>query len=272
MSFIQENILRIDLGLSREYIIIQFSDVHAVSYDKKLDDSEAIDKAINQERLWMKQRTDFAKKFIEVYDIESMLSSTECLNHLIEYANKNHPDLVTLTGDIIDYYSLTNYNYLEKSIRKLVSPYLFSCGNHEYPSELFQDICQGNCDFHYADLGEFLVVSINNSTRKIKPSQLKSLEKLLTYKKPLILTMHIPIMTEYNIADFLKLDSYYSMQYNDCDEVTHNFINLVSSSDEVKAILCGHTHGSITSLIAPNKTQYCCSSGLIGHVNKIIIK
>lgn len=272
MSFIQENILRINLGLSKEYTMIQFNDVHAVSFDKNRDDFEAIDKAIAQERLWMKQRLDFAEKFKETYDSKNMLSSTDCLNRLIEYANDNQPDLVILAGDIIDYYSDTNHEFLKKSIKRLKSQYLFSCGNHESPPKLFQDICQGNCDFNYIDLREFVVVSINNSTRKIKPSQLESLEKLLTYKKPLILVMHIPIMTEYNLADFMKLDPYYSMKYNDCDEVTQDFINLVSSSHEVRAILCGHTHGSIASFIAPNIPQYCCSSALIGHINKIVVK
>lgn len=271
MSYIQENILRIDLGVSGEYILIQFNDVHAVSYNAELDDSEAIGKAISQERLWMHQRLDFAKKFKETYDSDNILSSAECLNRLIDYSNNNHPDLVILTGDIIDYYSHTNYNLLKESVKKIGAPYLFSCGNHESPAALFRDVCEGNCDFRYVDLNDFLVVSLNNSTRKINQLQLEALQKLHLFKKPMILAMHIPIMTEYNLTEFSKLDPYYSMKYNDCDEITSNFIHLVSSSDQVKAVLCGHTHGAIASLIAPNKTQYCCSSGLIGHVNKIII-
>jgi predicted MPP superfamily phosphohydrolase len=49
-------------------------------------------------------------------------------------------------------------------------------------------------------------------------------------------------------------------------------MDLVAESEKVKAVLCGHTHGAIFSFIAPGKPQYCCSSGLIGSVNKIIIK
>ncbi|MFA5290065.1 MAG: metallophosphoesterase [Candidatus Izemoplasmatales bacterium] len=271
MSFIQEKLLNIDLGLSKEHRLIQFSDVHVATYEQH-DDHQSITKAINQEKLWLKQRLDFAHKFKENYDSELLLPSTECLAQLIEYANNNQPDLVLLTGDIIDYYSRANYAYLAKSIKRLNNPYLFLCGNHEYPSELFQDLCQGNCDLNYVEFDEFLVVSIHNSTRTIQPSQLSAFRQLLDYKKPIILTMHVPMMTEYNRDQFMKLDSYYSMNDRDCDEVTSNFIHLVCSSDEVKAVLCGHTHGSITSLIAPNKPQYCCSSGLIGSVNKIIIK
>lgn len=116
MNFIQENTVKIDLGLSREYTLIQFNDVHVTTYDKRLDDSETIDRAIKQEKLWMKQRLDFANKFNEPYDSKSMLPSMECFKQLIEYANENHPDLVIMAGDIIDYYSRSNYDFLVKSI------------------------------------------------------------------------------------------------------------------------------------------------------------
>lgn len=272
MSFIQEKLVHIDLGLSRKYILIQFNDIHAVSFNIETDNLEAIDKASKQEETWFYQRQDFARSFNEVYDQESLFTSTDCLNHLIDYSNSVHPDLVLLTGDIIDYYSHENYDFFKKSIRKIKSPYLFSCGNHESPSELFQEICGGNCDFSYVDFVDFFVVSIDNSKRKITTEQLRLLETLVKYQKPIILAMHIPIMTEYNEKEFTQLNSYYSIKYNDCDETTSIFINLISSSDEVKAIFCGHVHGTIISHITPNKFQYCCSSGLIGNVNKIIIK
>ncbi|MDD4243284.1 MAG: metallophosphoesterase [Bacilli bacterium] len=271
MNFIQENLVRIDLGLSKEYSLIQFNDVHVVTYDKQRDDLKAIEKAIQQEKIWMKQRIDFAQIYNEPFDSKLMLSSTECLNQLIKYANGNQPDLVILAGDIIDYYSRSNYDFLVKSIRKLKSPYLFSCGNHESPSENFLDICQGDCDFQFVDLTEFLVVSLNNSNRKISQYQFESFQKILSMKKPIILVMHVPILTEYNQTEFPKLEAYFSIKYDDCDEITLNFIELVSSSAEVKALLCGHTHGSITSRFAPKIVQYCCSSGLIGFVNKITV-
>lgn len=271
MGFIHENTVKIQLGVSKEYVLIQFSDVHVVIADSRQDDREAIDKAIAQERIWMRQRLDFAKKFGESFDPDFLLPSTECLHRLIDYSNTNRPDLTLVTGDIIDYYSPAIYEFLEHALQRLESPYLFACGNHESPAAHFSGLCDGNADFQAVDLDEFMVVSVNNANRKIKPEQLIALEKLLLVKKPIILAMHVPMMTEYNAVEFTKLDAYYSMKSNDCDETTGRFIRLVASSDAVQAIFCGHTHGAIDSLIAPNKHQYCCSSGLIGHVNKIII-
>jgi hypothetical protein len=122
------------------------------------------------------------------------------------------------------------------------------------------------------DVCEFIVVAINNSPRGIKQSQLDALIKLLENRKPIILAMHVPVMTGYNKDVFMKLDSYYSMKHDEDDAVTNKFIDLVCTNKEIKATLCGHTHGSIYSMIGPDKPQYCCSSGLIGQVNKIILR
>lgn len=272
MAFIQENTIHIDFGLSKTYTLIQFTDVHVVTYDLTSDDHQTIEKAKENERIWMQLRLDFAKKYNDTYDSNNLLSSKDCLKHLIDYTNSSSPDLVLLTGDIIDYYSPSNYDYLRKSVKNLSSPYVFSCGNHETPSEHFESICKENCDYSQFEFDDFMVISLNNSNRKIKSSQLNNLKMTLGKEKPILLAMHIPIMTSYNQHEFSQLDDYFSMKYNDCDAVTTEFIQLVSTSNLIKAVFCGHIHGSLISKIAPHKHQYCCSSGLIGHVNKIIIK
>ncbi|MGD9909900.1 MAG: metallophosphoesterase [Candidatus Izemoplasmatales bacterium] len=271
MSFIQENIIEINLHLTKTYTLIQISDVHLVTY-RLWDSDEAIQQAQNQESIWMKQRVDFATKFNENFDPSFLFPSNECLDQLIDFSNELHPDLVLLTGDIVDYFSEANYAYLSKALNNLQSPFLYSLGNHESPSYQFQELCQGKTDFNYIDLNDFFIVSIDNSLGKISQQQLESLKNLIETNKPILLAMHIPIMTELNETDLSKLDSYYSIKYSHCDETTSQFINLITNASEIKAILCGHTHGSILSYIAPNKPEYCCSSGLIGKVNKIIIK
>jgi len=271
MGFIQEKTLTIDIGLSKEYRLIQFSDVHLATY-RPSDSREAIETAIRQETVWRTNRLHFARKFGEAYDPERLPPTPECLNLLIDHANRSHPDLVVLTGDMVDYYSESNFAFLKQSLGMLEVPYLFSCGNHESPAGKFQELCGGNSDFTALDFGEFYIVSLDDSTRKVNASQRDAFARVLAFHKPLILVCHIPIMTRQNEEVFQRLESYYSMSDVDCDEVTEDFINLVSSSEEVKAIFCGHTHGAITSYIAPRIPQYCCSSGLMGHVQKIIIR
>lgn len=139
MSFIQENIINVAIGVSKEYQLIQFSDVHVATYNPS-DSTEIKEKAIIQEKTWMKQRVDFARKFNETIHQKHMIPSVECLSKLIDYSNENHPDLVLLSGDIVDYYSEANYVYLKQSLSRINSPYLFSCGNHEIRFLLFDEI------------------------------------------------------------------------------------------------------------------------------------
>ena len=69
-----------------------------------------------------------------------MIPSKECLNKLIEYINEEKPNAAILTGDIIDYYSESNYSLLKDSISKIRCPYIFTIGNHEAPVEKFEEI------------------------------------------------------------------------------------------------------------------------------------
>ena len=114
-------------------------------------------------------------------------------------------------------------------------------------------------------------------TKPFSPSVLmarinKLVKKELEEDKPIIIVMHIPISTKYNENEMKKFDPYFVIYENDTDETTKEFINILVSNDNIKAILCGHTHGHLESYFAPNKLQCCASSGLIGLVNKIIIK
>lgn len=269
MGFIQEKIIHLRIGVSRAYELLQFSDVHVATFQAS-DSEEAKEKAVRQEALWRKQRVDFARKFGETYDSERLLSSTECLERLIDHANDRRPDAVLLTGDLIDYPSEANQAFLERSLRRIASPYLFSCGNHDSDSPLFPE--PRKRDFDSLDFGDFFLVSLDDSKRTFSRFQGEALEKLLTFRKPILLSMHVPLVTECNEAKFASLDSYYTVKYTDCDETTGRFLRLVQTSDEVKALFCGHTHGAIVSSIAPNKPQFCCSSGLIGSVNRILIE
>lgn len=271
MAFIQENNIILNLNLKRTYKIIHFSDVHVVTYNEN-DSKEDKDKAIHHEKAWIKVRQDFANYFKENYNQEHLIESTKCLDNLIEYSNKENPDIVLLTGDIIDYYSKANYNYLKYSLNKINSPYLFSCGNHETPSSLYKEITNNNNEINYYDFDEFIIVSIDDSKKIINEYQLNTLISLSKLNKPIILSMHIPIMTKHNELDMQKYDKYYIMAYNSSDETTTKFIKYVEENDNIKAIFCGHTHGSSVSYFANNKPQYCGSSGLIGFVNNITIK
>lgn len=264
MGFIQENIITLDIGLNKEYCFIHFSDVHAIIPES--------DEGLKLEEAWYKVRVDFAHHFNEKCLEEHMIPSKECLEKLIQYSNNNEPDCVMMTGDIIDFYSDENFKYLKNSLLKLRCKYSFACGNHESPSYLYNDLCRGNTEINYIDFDEFILVSLDNSLKHFTVKQIEIIKDLLLRNRPIILAMHIPIITEYNKEEMSMFDSYFVIDYRVCDNVTLSFINMVVNSENIKAIFCGHVHGANVANFGLNKPQYCASSGLIGYVNKVLIK
>lgn len=270
MTFIQENKITLNIGLKKEYSLIHFSDVHVVAYDNDSSESE-ITRAINSEAAWISNRMNFAKHFNEICNPEHLISSKECLEEIIKYINKVKPNCALLSGDIIDYYSESNFRYIKKALKRINTNYIFSCGNHEAPASLFDEICNNNVEINYIDFDEFLIVSLDDSSKLFTLNQINKLKELLKLSKPIILLMHIPLLTKYNESEMSKYESYYVIDYKTCDEITLEFIDLVCGNDLIKAIFCGHVHGSHRSFFAENKLQICASSGLIGYVNNITL-
>ena len=271
MSFIKENLIEINLGLKNEYKLIQISDVHAVDFNDS-DSIDDINEAKKAEDIWYKQRTWFADKANESYDESHLIPSKECLNNLINYINDENPDVSVLSGDIIDYYSKSNYKLLVESIKKINTKYIFSPGNHETPVDRYKEIFNNSTGFTVLDLDDFKIVSLDDSTKLVSADTLNSLKKELEDDKLIIISMHIPISTIYNKEELSKYDPYFLIYEDDTDEITKEFIDILANNPKIKAILSGHIHGHSESYFAPNKIECIASSGLIGFVNKIIIR
>ena len=271
MSFIQENKVSLNFGLKNEYKLIHISDIHMMcSFES--DSIEEKEEAKKAEDLWYKQRTWFADKAEEYYSDEQMIPSKDCLINLIDYINKEMPDAAILSGDIIDYYSKSNYTLLVEQLKRIKTPYVFSIGNHETPASRYKDITNSDIGFSVLNFGEFKIVSIDNSTKRVTKETLDKLKEELLESKIVIIAMHIPISTKYNKEEMKKYDPYFLIYEDETDDTTKEFIDILINNDKIKAVLCGHVHGHSETYFAPNKLQCCASSGLIGLVNKIIIK
>mgnify|MGYP003413088927 CR=1 FL=1 len=96
--------------------------------------------------------------------------------------------------------------------------------------------------------------------------------ELTKLNKPIIISFHIPIMTSLNEKEMEKFDKYYIIDHQNCDEITKKMIDLFIENKNIKAILCGHTHGYSTSMFALDKYQYGVSSAIIGNLYNITIK
>lgn len=270
MSFIQENKLTINLNLKKEYKIVHFSDVHVI-FANPNDDKETYEKALKQEDAWYRVRKDFANHFNEICNEEHMIPSIKCLDNLIDYSMSLNIDALVMSGDILDYYSKSNLDYLTNALKRVNVPFILTCGNHE-KAEIFDEITNNQSDFSVYKFEEFKLIGLDDSTKKINEKQLNLLKEELKDNVPIILCMHIPVMTKHNEKEMSKFDSYFVINYKECDETTSEFLKLIENEPLITNILCGHTHGKGESNFANNKKQFCASSGLIGYLNNITIK
>ncbi len=270
MSFIQENVIQINLNLKNKYTLVHFSDVHIVAFPENTQ-QEAYAKASQNEKAWFRVRKEFADYFKEVCNEEQMIPSTQCLDHLLEYTCFIQPDLLMMSGDILDYDSPDNIYYLTNKLQNVSFPYVIACGNHE-SAKIFQELTNHHETFMVQHLKEFKVIAVDNSTKKFSAEQVTLLKEELKENCPILLCMHIPLMTQYNQEDMKKYDSYFIINHQDCDVNTKEFIDLILNHDLIKHVFCGHTHGQGFSQLCEHKNKYCASSGLIGYVNKIIIQ
>ena len=128
----------------------------------------------------------------------------------IQYAKERNMPIIH-TGDIIDFLSFGNFEFLEKAFPKKLD-YIFAVGNHDFVD--FADIQKGqqenkeykerqmntiakyiknNLYFSSILVGDVNVVTIDNSLYQITDGQLDMLKAEVAKGLPIILCMHIPL-------------------------------------------------------------------------------
>lgn len=246
----EKNIIEEELvvtGLEEEYDLLFLTDTHAVIQDDS--DSEQI--AANGETRY------------QVFLGADGVSSEEQFSDWLDYANEEQVDAVLLGGDIIDYPSEASLEYLEEELNELEMPYLYTMGNHDwtFPWEYMTDTAEqqyrpllepymsDNADIHTWETEELLVVSVDNSSGQVEPEAVDVYEELLETDKPVIVMVHVPLMTqsvleqareEWDSPVVLGAGNYGGIYPNEDSE---EFVELTTAEDSpVELVLAGHVH------------------------------
>ena len=108
---------------------------------------------------------------------------------------------------------------------------------------------------------DMTILGFDDSKRTITKAQIEILKNTLREGKPILIAMHIPIMTECG-------DDYYYLNYEGCPDENREFVNLIKeNADKVIAVTCGHLHYSSVAELCPGVTQYVSSQGLTGSLS-----
>ena len=245
--------------------ICHCSDLHLSAFDE-FSTAEEKEKAINSHKYWIDKRHSFAKIHNEPCYNDTTHDLYFCADEILNIANKS--DALVMTGDLMDYASDANIRFLEKKCSNLKVSFIAVRGNHE------KDLCLSEKSVMYTmqqpvslvDLGDIQIIGIDNANRSVSKEQLAELDGFLG-KKPSIIAMHIPIMTEQNYDILMNCGEYFRMNdYPGCPAESDEFIRLICRpQSKVIAVLTGHLHFGNISEIGNGVYQYGVSQGLAGN-------
>lgn len=181
-------------GIEKEYTLLFVTDTHIVIPDPEASEQQAENEI---------QR-------VQIFINAEGISSAEQFPEWIQYANEVQVDAVLLGGDIIDTPSDANREWLKNQLSQLNMPYLYVNGNHDwtYPWEymteagretylpLLEPFMQGNTEVQALELGELMIIGIDDSTNQVSTGVLPKYEQYLEQGKPTIVMCHVPFMTQ----------------------------------------------------------------------------
>ena len=255
-------------GLTRAYTLLHISDAH-VAVARKEDGEAALERASLQVAAWSRDG------IAPVTSVEEILAYTE----------ETAPDALLMTGDCVDYVSAGNAAYMADKLPALKTPVLYAFGNHEGGSydetipdprachSVYRSVMGDDPALQVMDLGELLLVAMDDCDRRITPEQLEAFTALCQIGKPILLAMHIPICTEAITPAVMKRWGYTFMIGNEnSTPETLAFCRLLQAPDSpVQAILAGHVHFAHEGEFARGRTQYTAAPAFEGFVRRLRI-
>ena len=263
-------------GVKGSYRFLHISDAHAaVAFENASADDK--DFAENQSKRWSLGE----------------LSSTEAFEEMLKYVRHIHPDALLIAGDAVDYFGEANACFMRERLNALKNDgigFLYSYGNHEGASYkesipdyrayyyLYNEVMGDDPSFQVMDLGDLILVSVEDSTRDITISQLERMKKLCQEASEreisIILLMHIPIFCD-DIAPRILQIWGPSFMIGSCEEdspTVHEFCDLIKAEDSpIAAVLAGHIHFSQKGFVSPGKMQYVSAPAFEGFVYDITV-
>ena len=250
-------------GVSKK-VIYHISDIHL----NRSDDPAAEQQPLTYEN-WLKGWPWFSIHYKEPHDQAQMKLPEEHLSCLLELASTG--DAIVMTGDICDKVSRSSLTILEEQLSKVTKPWIAVCGNHDLAADIPDDCLYARVKepVQVLDLGDLIIVGIDDSQRQVTAAQTARLLEVLALGKPVIVTLHVPIMTADNESILLNCGDYFRLNHPEATEETLAFIDTLRQNDkQIVAVLAGHLHFHIESQITPDLPQFVNSQSVLGNINR----
>ena len=268
-------------GIDKALTVVHLTDSHLQFIDDRDTD--------HMERYASKQRHRGATG---IRDLGRYLTPEDALDQVLADAAKLEPDLLAITGDLLQHPSQANIEHAVGALEKSGLAWMYTCGNHDWhfigqtsSAETraaawakLAPLHKGppNCDCHTIHGLQFLTV--DNSNYQFDEEQLEFARKTLATGRPTVLLIHIPLSTptlrEPTIRKWKNAILICDPSWAQLDEVrpgkpdytatTLQFTHMVAGSPNLVAVLCGHVHFAHADPINPRVVQYVTGPGYLG--------
>lgn len=260
--------------LEKEYEVWFLSDAHII-----IEDESAPQKI-----------RDYAVHRKAVFQGDNITESSEIFAEFIRQANKSKPDLILFGGDIIDFPSSANLDFLKKELQKLTIPYLFAIGNHDwtYPWEymtaegkekyfpLFEEMTGENMHAAFLEWEDIVFLTVDNSSNQITENAKEIIEQAYMTDKPIVLIQHVPFSTQKLIAKAKKywekpitlgMQIHGGIPVNAVSDSVYK--EVLSATSDIRLVLSGHVHFSYEEALSEKTTEIIADAAFKGTAVKL---
>lgn len=230
-------------GLAKPLRALHVTDTHLLLTDKT---------ETRERNAYAASRTGFFRDAAGMTQRQRFLQLTELANRT---------DLLLMTGDIIDFPSKSNLDFLREALSRLTVPYLYVPGNHDYTyydnygeprtyevcRRLLGPFCGGDPDFQTLRLGGVTFVGLSNGRDRYDPSCEAALRSLLQTEQAAVILQHVPFACatlKKDTVAFWGRDINLGPGATEGDGSAKRILRLLEQSPCVKGILAGHLHFS----------------------------
>lgn len=237
----------------------------------------------------------------KTFDLDYEGSAEDYFFQALEYAKENNMPVLH-TGDLIDFFSDGNFDFIDKYFSDI--DYIYAAGNHDfchklgeakedydYKWEKINDIAphfKNNLYFDSKIIGGVNVVTLDDTYFCMGQGQLEMLKGEAAKGYPIILAMHIPLYSSGLYAKSMEkwkecahligvpqhlLDTYADDKgvQQAADDTTLRVVEYIKSEPLIKAVIAGHTHLNFEEKLTENLCQYVTNGSFSGYVREITI-
>ena len=241
-------------GLEREYTFYHTSDCH-LAYALPEEGEEAVQKAEEQTKAWS----------------YTGLLPADAFSQVLAMAEEDKADGLFLCGDVADYLSEGTLKAVRDALNSTSTPKFYVCGNHErsgveppdsrdfYPA--YAEWMDGSPGCWARDFGAFVVVGVDDGDKMLRAEQLDLLEKQFSKQKPILLLIHIPILTEAIMEPVQQKwgpngPDYFLLGQETDTALSRCFCQMLADPAlPIKAVFAGHIHLQHAGQIIPGRMQ-----------------